>query len=732
MNTTMPALVAVSMFVLAGTAHAQVAEEPAPESAGLQEVVVTAQKREQNLQNVPIAISALAPDFIETRQITSITSLSALAPNLKIDPVGANQTTSTIAIRGNVQGNPQLFFEPSVGLYLDGVYIGKAQGTIFDVADIERIEVLRGPQGTLYGRNTVGGAVNLIARKPSGEWGGRFQASYGDFDYWRARGSIDLPRFGIFTAKLSGQIAERDGFYDVSGNSSTDEAQTLDSTSAMLQLRAEPTDVLTLDYVFDFSVVDQQAGYGAPISGVGPLAPFVLPRKRPEKVSFNSPNLEYAKNRGHALTAALGLGEAHTLKSITAYRNQTYRDALDLDGSPGSLGLASRDSDYWQFSQELQLTGRVARLNYVAGLYYFEDDGYVLNPQSFFNGLSRVDSRFGFTTEAYAAYAQVDYELTDALTLTAGLRYTDEKKTFERFFARLAPVQVVAVNLPEGTIPAGNFSKLSPSATLAYEASPDVNLYARYAQGYRSGGFNGSSTTATDVLTKFQPQTLDSYEIGLKSRLFDNRMSLNVAAFWDESKDLQLSVFRAVTSAASMVVNAGAARVRGLEIEASARPHESLSLQAAIGYLDAEYERYDDAGVDVADNRSFPYAPKYSFSASVQWTAVERNSGKLDLIADFSRLTPYYQSSAALRPATPTQTDANNSRSPGRTILDARAVLSGFALGGLEGELSLWGRNLLDEDDPQFFIDFGANFQRLAVGYFPDPRTYGVTLSVKF
>lgn len=731
-RTLVSTLLGPVALALAHAASGQAPGDPPGETTGLQEIVVTAQKREQNLQDVPIAISAIAPDYIEKHQITTITSLTSLAPNLKIDPAGANQTTSTIAIRGNVQGNPQLYFEPSVGLYLDGVYIGKAQGSIFDVADIERIEVLRGPQGTLYGRNTVGGAVNIIAKKPSGEWGGKVEASYGNFDYWRVRGSLDLPRFGFFSAKLSGQMAERAGFYDVAGNPATDEAQTLDSKSVMLQLRAEPTEALVLDYVFDLSVVDQQAGYGAPISGVGTLAPYVFPRKRPENVSFNSPNYEYARNHGHALTAALRFGDAATLKSITAYREQTYHDALDLDGSPLSLGLSSRDTRYRQLSQEFQLSGRAARLNYVAGLYYFEDDGFVFNPQSFFNGFSRVDSRFGFTTRAYAAYAQGDYELTDSLTLTAGLRYTDERKTIERYFARLAPVQAVVINLPDGAAPDASFSKLSPTATLAYKINPDVNVYARYAQGYRSGGFNGVSTTVADVLTQFQPQTQNSYEIGLKSRLFDNRATLNVAAFWDESKDLQLSVFRAVTSAASTVVNAGAARVRGIEIEAGARPVESLFLQAAFGYLDAEYKRYIDAGVDVADNRSFPYAPKYSFSTSVQWTALQRDFGKLDLIVDLSRLSGYYQSAAALRPASPTEIDAHNTHSPGRTMLDARAILSEFPMGGLKGELSLWGRNLLNEDDPQFFIDFGANFQRLAVAYFPDPRTYGMTLSVRF
>ncbi|SNS06322.1 iron complex outermembrane recepter protein [Sphingomonas laterariae] len=702
-------------------------------ATGIEEIVVTAQKREQNLQDVPIAISALSPAFLEKRQITSVADLSGLAPNLKVDTAGGNRTSSIIAIRGGVQGNPQIYFEPSVGMYMDGVYIAKAQGSLFDVADIERIEVLRGPQGTLYGRNAIAGALNIVTRKPTGEFGGKIEASYGNFDYRRLRGSVDLPRLGIFSAKLSGQIAKRDGFYRVTGNAFTDEAQTLDSQSGMVQLRAEPFDALTLDYVFDISVNDQQASAAQAVSGTGSLAPYVEPRKRLREVSFNSPNFEYAKNWGHALTAALDLGDIGMLKSITALRKQTYRDTLDLDGTPISMGVSSRDSDYKQFSQELQLTGQTGDLNYVIGAYYFDDDGFVLNPQSFFSGLSNTDSRFGFTTKAYAAYAQVDYKITDALTLTGGLRYTHEKKTVERYLARLtAAGRVVVVDLPEGVTPPAKFEKMSPTATLAYEFNPNLNVYARYAQGYRSGGFNATASSTIDVQRIFKPQVQDTYELGLKSRLLDNKLQLNIAAFQNDVSDLQLSVFVPGISASSILVNAGKARVRGLEIEAVARPSDALTVQAGIGYLDSKYLQYLDGGIDVADNRAFPHAPKYTVSTNVDWRVLQGDFGKLNLIVDLNFMSSYYVSPSPLVPTLPTQTPASKTQSPGRTTLDTRLVLSEMPIGSTTGTLSLWGRNLLNEDNPNFFIDYGASFQRLITAYFPDPRTYGVTLGLKF
>ncbi|WP_150295134.1 TonB-dependent receptor domain-containing protein [Sphingobium estronivorans] len=711
---------------------APVTDGPAP-ALGLEEIVVTAQKREQNLQDVPIAISALSSAFLEKRDITSINNLSALAPNLKIDTAANSQTSSIISIRGGVQGNPQLYFEPSVGLYMDGVYIAKAQGSLFDIADIERIEVLRGPQGTLYGRNAVAGAVNLVTRKPSGEFNGRIEASYANYDFWRLRGSIDLPRLGIFSAKISGQIAKRDGFYHVRGNAFTDEANSLDSKSAMIQVRAEPFEALTLDYVFDISDIKMQTGYAQPVSGTGSLAPYILPRRRVQNVSFDSPNFENSRNWGHALTATLDLGAIGTFKAITALRKQNSPQALDLDGTPVPFATATRDSHYRQFSQELQLTGQTGPLNYVLGAYYFDDKGNTDSFQSFLSGLSRTETNYAFTTKAYAAYAQLDYKLTDALTLTGGLRYTHEKKTVERYLARLtAAGPVVVINLPAGATPPATFEKVSPTATLAYEFGPGLNVYARYAQGFRSGGFNATANTTADVRRVFRPQVQNTYEVGFKSRLLDNRLQLNVAAFQNDVSDLQLSVFLPGISASSILVNAGKARIRGVEIEAVARPDDRLTVQAGLGYLQSKFLQYLDNGANVADNRAFPHAPRYTVSTSVDWTAMETDMGKLNLIADLNMTSEYYVSPLPIVPTAPTQTAAYLVRTPGRVMLGARAVLSQIPMGSIKGTLSVWGKNLLNEKNPNFFIDYGASLQRLITAYFPDPRTYGLTLGIRF
>lgn len=722
---------------------------------GIAEIVVTAQKREQNLQDVPIAIMALTNDFIESRDVTSIDRVSGLVPNVKIETNGPSTTSSVITIRGGVQVNVALFYEPAAGLYMDGVYIAKSQGSMFDIADIERVEVLRGPQGTLYGRNTLSGAINVITRKPSGELGGRAELTYGNYEYRRARASIDLPRFGIFSAKLSGQITKRDGFVDNvpspgggAGVPSSEDFWTLDSRSGLVQLRAEPSDALVFDYSFDISVNDQRPRFsqlvGVAAGGIfDPSSPAyafggaffpvdgsIRPRSREGQGSADSPVRDYAKSWGHALTATLDLGDAE-LKSITAYRKLRAEDAGDLDGTALPLAQTARLSRYRSFSQETQLTGNMDRLNYVLGVYYFNDKGFTLNPQSFFSGASAFDSRYGFSTEAYAAYGQLDYKLTDQLTVTGGLRYTREEKTLERFFRSLSPTPVTVIDAPPGTVPAETFNNVSPTAVIAWEPVPTINLYAKYARGYRSGGFNGETTTPADVFIPYKAEDITSYEIGFKSRLLDDRLQLNISAFTNKHSNMQIAVFRAEGSAVTSIDNAGGARVKGVEIEAVAKPSRDLTMRAGLGILDAKYTKYIDAGVDVANNRAFQYVPDYTGSMNVDWTAWRGDSMKLSLIGDVQFISKYFTFPFALRPG-PGESDAYNSRSPGRTLVDARAVLSDIPLGSSAAELSLWGRNLFNEDSPLSFIDFGPSFGGLTVAYFPEPRTYGLTLGVKF
>ena len=789
MRNLLAATALSTLGLIAVPAMAQEApqDSAAQNSSGIGEIVVTAQKRAENIQEVPIAISAVGSQFLESRGITSIDNLGSIAPNVKFERAPSNKTISQIAIRGSVTINPAVTWEPAVGLYLNGVYIAKAQGSIFDVADLERVEILRGPQGTLYGRNALAGAVNLVPKAPKGELAFRGEASYGNYDLKRVRAALDLPSLGPISIKLSGQIQQRDGFIQLTPNpfpqaflagpARTGRTNDLDGKSGMVQVRFKPEGSnFTADYMFDYSKFDQRPDYaqlvrvnrngrpedifdpnspGYPFAGAFfPLNLYTDPQRRSTASLDANPLYERSRTYGHALTMALDVGSA-TIKSISAYRDLKWQDSLDLDGSPLPVAFTQRDTDFWSFSQELQITGKAFndRLNYVAGAFYYREKAETLGPQSFFGGGANYQSDYGSNTEAIAFYAQLDYNLTDALKLTVGGRYTHEKKDIRRFFrinfdaANGITSPFVVANIPYGGVPDATFNRFNPAVTLAYQASQDINVYARFAQGFKSGGFNGETndfraptaacpTGAFELCNPYRPELVDSYEMGVKTRFADGRVILNLAAFWNEHKDIQLSVFTAAGAAASVVKNAAAARIRGLELETVLRPVDGLTINGSIAFLDPKYKRYIDAvnGVDtdVSNNRAFPHTPKTTAALGVDWQVIEGSWGKLNLGGDFNYVSGYFTFPYALVTANPSEQNANNTRSPGRSIVNLRAGIAEVPLGGGKGEFSLWVRNLTKERDPQNFIDFGPGFGGLTVGYFPDPRTYGLTFGVRF
>jgi len=763
---------------LAQDAAAPAAAAPAAidDAYNMGEIIVTAQRREQNLQEVPIAISAVGEKFLERRNITSLEQLGSIAPNVKIERSSGSSTASQVAIRGVTTLNPSMSWEPAVGMYMDGVYLGKAQGSFFDVADIERVEVLRGPQGTLYGRNTLAGAVNIITKKPTGELGGKAQVSVGNYDYHQARASIDLPSFGDFAVKLSGQITKRDGFYDVVANPVAgvptagapviDELDSVNSKSGFVQVRYDPGNGFVADYSFDYSKVNQRPSWNQPYrvgeGGIfdptspayafgGAFFPYekYVSEDYQRDASVDSNSYDRSRVYGHNLTLRYDAGDLGELKSITAYRDVKVDDLLDLDGSPLPLAESARDSDYKFFSQEVQLAGSQGSFDYVVGLFYSSDKASTLNPQSFFGGASTYDSRFSGKTKSYAAFTQVDYHATDALTLTAGLRYTHEKKNMGRYYVDFAnPANSFAFNLdkvPGKIIPglidesqidtgdSASYNNVSPTVVANYKFSEEVNGYAKFAKGFKSGGFNGETVDVRELHNPYKPEKLDSYEIGLKTRLFDNRLSLNIAGFWNETKDMQLSVFTAEGAASSYVLNAGKARVRGVEIEANGQIFDGLNFVGSFAYLDAKYKEYMEGGVNEADNRGFIFAPKYQVSASLDWRAVEFGNGsQLNLIGDLNYVAKAFNYPYALEGRTAAGQNAYETQIPARTVVDFRAVLSNIPAGNADWTISAYVKNAFDVNKPRTFMDFGSSFGGLTVANYIDPRTYGLTIGVNF
>ena len=730
--------------------------QAAPETLG--EVVVTAQKREQKLQDVPVAVTALTAHQLETRGIEDIADLSALAPGLQVEESPSNRAVAQVAIRGNVQINPAIYWDTAVGTYLDGVFLGKAQGSVFDVVDLNRVEVLRGPQGTLYGRNTIGGALNLVTAKPSGEFGGSVSAGGGNYGAHIEKLSLDLPKFAGLSLGFGGLSDQRDGWVTATPGSSVDNLNNRGNSAFRAAASYQIASNLTADYRFDLSNIEENNVYSQ-LSYLNPafplyaaMAPYISQQRR-DTASIDGPSFEHVNTMGHSLTLSWAIDPTDTLKSITAYRHLNSRDAEDLDGTPQAVADTQRFTRYHQFSQELQWVGSKGRWNYVGGLYYFHDDGYTNNPQTFFSGTVLYDSRYGTRSDAWAPYGQVDYKLTEALTLTAGLRYTEELKGADRIFgcnagAGCTPAagQTYQYLIPDGTHAVGRFEALTPSFTAAYRVDRNLNTYIRYAQGFKSGGFNGETDDPTQAGQAFQPEKQITLEAGVKASFLDNRAELNAALFNNNIRNLQESVFTGKGSAASNIINAGQATVRGLELEGAITPVRGTRISANYAYLDAHYNSFNDNCDPVSghcdqvkNNRAFVHAPRNTFNVVVDSRFLRTDWGTLEAVADYAYtagffLYPYQLSNNSSDIGyDPSKQFADNTHVKGYGLLNLRLALTQIPVGDKAwGEVALWGRNVTNEAVAINKIDFGPSFGSMTPAYFNDPVTYGITASVHF
>ncbi len=761
--------VVLTLAALASVAFA--AEAPTPVERGaaavsdgsptvLEVVTVTSQKREQKLQDVPISITAIGKAQLESRGIGNVADLSALAPGLQVSRSPANDGISQIAIRGNAEINPAIYWDPAVGIYLDGVYLGKSQGSVFDVVELYRVEVLRGPQGTLYGRNTIGGAINLVTRAPTGEWGGQLSTELGNYGGWTNKVSMDLPAFGIARLSVAARNEKRDGWVKTTPGSSVSELNDRSSNGVRIAADIDFTPELLAQFRYDRSASNQSGTFGqlyrleptgafdpsAPAGGLyAPFSQFVS-KERQKTASIDAPSFQNLIVHGHSVALSWKLDGNNTLKSTTAFRRLVNDDAGDYDGSPLAIAQTVRLTSFRQFSQELQWVGQQGPLHYVGGLYFYNDHGDTNNPQQYFFGGAAFDSRYGTRTSAEAAYGQLDWQVLEPLTLTAGLRYTTEDKQLDRTFgAARSPVGPYFYFIPAGTHAAKTFQDTTPTASANYKFNEQLNAYARYAEGFKSGGFNGeySNTTQSpaqniaETQTPFKPETQRSYELGLKSS-FAGRAQFNAAVFHNEFTDFQQSLFVASGAAASVIRNAGKGSIDGLELEGTYQPFKATRLQANYAYLRPKYERFiDDAGVDQADNRAFVHAPKNTYNLVVDSRLLTTQWGVLRAVADYAWTSAYYlypyQLSSSGPKFDPNQPVAGDTKVKSHGLLNLRLALGQIPLGrGLTGELALAGRNITNEKTAVNFIDFGPGFGHLTEAYFIDPITYGITAIVRW
>jgi iron complex outermembrane recepter protein len=629
------ASVAATPFAIAMPAFAQ----DTPAATSEEEIVVTARRTEESLQDVPASVSAFNGAALERLQATEATGLQGAVPNLNVVQGRGSSNATNVYIRGVGQPDALQTFDPAVGFYVDGVYYSRIRGTQMELFDLERVEVLRGPQGTLYGKNTIGGAISVITRRPGGEPHTTASLTVGEYNQGEVRVAASTPITEEFAIGGAFFAATRDGY--VTNPTTGEEYNDRNVWGARFQTAWDPSSQFSIDFSVDYTEEDNALTMGQATNSLTNVvgAPvYPVPTPTPEftfhaEATPGLPNSSIMNHGGAALQFGWDFGNNWSLKSITAVRSLEYTDYVDIDATTVELGDVLVDVNQDQQSQEFQLNYEGDRLTIVSGLYYLKEniishqeayaDAFVIGFLGLTSFMRTVDD--DLETTSYAGYVNASYDLTDRLSLSGGLRYTEETKEYFRttsqFYSNPAFNGVPFFFDAEQT-----WDDTSGMVSLDYRLTDNVLLYGRVAQGFKSGGFNGR---ANDPGTEqpYDPETVLSYEIGAKTDWMDGRVRANLAIFHNDYEDFQARVSRIVTSPSQpvpgpdfAVINAGALEINGAELELTYLPIENLRLDAQIGYLDAEYGEFFEeriiAMVPTIIDRSFQ-EPAFS----PDWTA---------------------------------------------------------------------------------------------------------------
>ena len=618
---------AAAVLTLSVPAHAQTTA-PAPEASdSLDDIVVTAQRRKERLQATPAAISAFDQRALDTFNIGNSRDMIGSVPNLYQGRVSTAPSTQTYGLRG--LGQTDKVGDPTVAIYLDDVYLPRSLGILFDVPGLERVEVLRGPQGTLYGRNATAGAIRYITQVPGPETQIRASLGYGNFNQIEASGLISGQVANDVYLSVAAVHRERDG-YTYNATTKT-YVNNLNSTAGRIALRVTPTDRLELkfniDGVYDYSDTTVYVPNTPPAGQVHD--PYV---------TYEGPAFYYQKggNPKSKLTSIGGSFSAQyrfdgdmALKFISAFRGFGGPYDNENDGLPQLSATYIKYREREQ-TNELQFTGSAGRLHWTSGLFYFHES-YQLNP--IINTGTRTLAYPSLTTNSYAAYGQLDYALTDTLSFTAGARYSHETRSFSnrsyRTDAQFDPTTLIySSNAKKG------YSSFDPKLGVRYTPTSDLMFYASYARGFQAGGYSIRAASATIAQAPYEPQTADSYEVGVKAEWFDRRLRTNISVFQNNVKSFQASAYDPQINA-SRILNAGAAVTRGFEVELATTPFKGFELSSSLGYTDAYYTRFDNPfGPGTSGlGKKLVFAPDWVGSISGNYTVPLAIPGRVTLAA---------------------------------------------------------------------------------------------------
>jgi iron complex outermembrane receptor protein len=695
-----------AVVVVLGVPTASRAQDNA-EPAVLEEVVVTAQKREQSLQETPIAVTALTAGALEAASVTNVQEFGRFAPNVKLDVNRAGtQSGGPIFIRGVGQSDGLPGADPGVGVYVDGVYLGRSTGALFDLVDIERVEVLRGPQGTLYGKNTIGGAINIISQKPVNEQQGRVMVGYGNYDTLDARVMFNTPLVDDkVLLRFNGIRATRDGYTEnVLTGRDVDSKDTLGGRLSLAILPSDATEILL--------AADGSRNRNGMIAGRRVFAGTRIAYGDPDprKAAYNLDGKADFDNYGFSATVTHHFTDV-TFKSISAYRGIDESAASDLDASPAAVvEQPLREESQWQVSQELQLSGTslAGRLNWFTGLYYFREASDYRELSVINGGAATLDLTLDTDNKSYAVYGEGTYALTDRLSATLGARYTYETKALGIHFNAFGPARSEA-----------SWNSVTPRFVLDYKLSPNAFLYGSVSQGFKSGQLNSRARSVPE-LQPLDPEKVWSYEVGAKSQPLGGRARFNVALFHMEYRDIQLQSIMAATNDVGFVSsNAGKAHLDGAEIEAALRPFRGFDITASVGLIRDKYDEYvDAAGVD-RSSRRFEDTPRHTYSLALQYTQPLAGGASLTFHTDYS-----YQGK--------TYYDITNAAALSQDAYSLLGARIGFTSADDRWRVAAYGKNLADKK----YIVNGLNLIALLGGAgfdtFGPPRTYGLEVVRNF
>lgn len=789
-------------LVIPGAAQAQsapAAEETA-DQGGIAEIIVTARKSSENIQSVPVAVTALSADDLASKQVLEVTDLARTAPSLTVSTGGTGPASIIyLAIRGQAQNSPNSLSDSSVGIYMDGVYVARPIVGNLGFLDMASAEVLRGPQGTLFGRNTTGGALNLTSNRPSNEYEGMLKVGFGNYNYQSIEGMVNAPVSDEAGIRIAGRYGKRDGYFRNNKigypQGSIDKDLVLRGTLVYAPAESNLKFTLIGDlvrYADDGNATAVAAinpgvlslpAYGAFINSE--FSQFVTAAQKPAFTAANSKwtdtfsrpqtgdaEIDKLQNNNDvdaiAGTIEWDLGGVN-IKSITAYRKSFTNDSLDLHGFPSSVNpftpfLPNATSAFIssynnkQFSQELQLSGSSGALDWQTGVYYFKESGDEQSRAFVLGGVASARTLSDYSSRSFGAYGQINYNVSDALRVTGGLRYTWDKRTIDRQstdnWRKPDNLEVCTVGPNSGkTAEAapcsapGSASFKYPAWTLGadYRVNDQLFLYAKTSGASMSGGFN-SRFVPEPFTQQFSPEKVRDAEFGFKGDFLDRRLRTNMAFFYAKQSNVQRIVNALVgTSLTQFVTNAGKVNAKGFEFEGTALPWGGMEMTGSLSYLDAKYvrgSRDENQGTALApvfvDRAGEPVtqAPKWTWNIGATQT-FETSFGDVSLHADYAYIADRAMDAATAKPLAQGGTQANIDAI---AIGNAASIVKGYGL--LNGriainldspdiELAFWGRNLANQ---AWFTNVFNNYTGLGatVQFQGAPRTFGATATIKF